>query len=76
MHIPKFLRPESYKYNSEAEKMHRLVNEYKLKVGDDLITEPSTYTDQEWINMLQECIDKKMSIWELFGEEYNKEMDY
>lgn len=45
-------------------------------MGDDLITEPSSYTDGEWADMLNECVEKHITIWELWGEEYDPEADY
>lgn len=49
---------------------------YEAKIGGMLITELSCYTDEEWIEMLQECIDKNITIWELWREEYDPEADY
>ncbi|MDE7309589.1 MAG: hypothetical protein K2N61_13200 [Lachnospiraceae bacterium] len=77
MKIPDFLRPENRKPLSPQDvEMARLVKEYIKEIGDDLITESSTYTTQEWIDMLNECLEKHITIWELWGEEYNPEADY
>ena len=76
MRIPDFLRPENKKTNPEADEMMRLQEEYKEMFGDYPMTEPSFHTTQEWIEMLTECIEKNISIWELWGEEYDPEADY
>lgn len=74
--IPDFLRPENRIDDPVGDKMLELMEEYRKKIGGMLITEPSCYTDEEWIAMLQECIDKNITIWELWGEEYDPEADY
>lgn len=59
--------------------MQRCVNSLinmKKRQEDDLITEPSTYTTKEWNQMLGECLEKHITIWELWGEEYDKEAEY
>lgn len=77
MKIPDFLRPE-YEVPEDpvGDEMMRLMQKYTKEIGDDLITEPSSYTDQEWIDMLNECLEKHITIWELWGEEYDPEADY
>ncbi len=76
MNIPSFLRPENIKPNPEADKMLELMEEYDKKIGGMLITETAPYSTEEWIEVLQECIDKNITIWELWGEEYDPEADY
>jgi hypothetical protein len=77
MKIPEFLRPEyEVTPDPEGDEMMRLIKEYTKEIGDDLITEPSSYTTQEWIDMLNECLEKHITIWELWGEEYDPEADY
>ena len=76
MRIPDFLRPENVKQDPKADEMMEAISRYTREIGDDLITEPSSYTTQEWIDMINECIDKHITIWELWGEEYDPEADY
>ena len=77
MSIPEFLRPENRKeLKPEDTEMLELMEEYKKVFGDYPMTEPSSYTTEEWINMLRECIEKNITIWELWGEEYDPEADY
>lgn len=77
MSIPDFLRPEyEVPEDAEGDEMMRLMEKYTKEIGDDLITEPSSFTTQEWIDMLNECLEKHITIWELWGEEYDPEEDY
>ncbi len=76
MEIPDFLKRENIKPDPEADRMQELIDEYKKKIGDDLITEPSSYTEREWISMLGKCIEKNITIWELWGEKYDPRAEY
>ncbi|MDO4327120.1 MAG: hypothetical protein Q4E24_13990 [bacterium] len=76
MGVPDFLRPENVRYNPEDHEMVNLIRRYREEIGDDLITEPSSFTTQEWINMLNECIEKRITIWELLGEKYDPDAYY
>ena len=71
MSLPDFLRPENVKPDPKADEMLEAIRRYRQEIGDDLITEPSSYSTQEWIDMLTECIEKHITIWELWGEEYD-----
>lgn len=74
--IPDFLKPENIIENPIAESMRELIHEYEAKIGGMLITEPSSYSDEEWIDMLQECLEKNITIWELWGTEYDPDSLY
>ncbi len=77
MKIPDFLRPEyEIPEDPEGDEMMELCRQYKEIFGTHPMTEPSTYTTQEWIDMLNECIKKRITLWELWGEEYDPEADY
>lgn len=56
--------------------MMKAIRRYREVIGDDLITEPSSFTEQEWIDMLNDCIKKKVTIWELLGEGYDPDAYY
>ena len=56
--------------------MMKAIRRYREVIGDDLITEPSSFTEQEWIDMLNDCIKKKVRIWELLGEGYDPDAYY
>lgn len=76
MKIPEFLRPENRKINPEGTEMFRLCREYAKMFGDYPMTEPSSYSEQEWIEILEECIREKKTTWEVFGDEFDPEADY
>ena len=76
MAIPDFLKPENVKPNPEAEAMLNLCRKYNEVFGTFPMTEPSSYTTREWIEILEECIEKRKNIWEITGEEYDPEADY
>ena len=76
MSIPDFLRPENVKRSKKDDEMMKTIRRYREVIGDDLITEPSSFTEQEWIDMLNDCIKKKVTIWELLGEGYDPDAYY
>lgn len=76
MAIPEFLKPENVKANPEADEMLELCRQYKEVFGTHPMTEPSSYSTIEWIDILRECIQKHKTIWEILGEEYDPEADY
>lgn len=77
MKIPDFLRPENRKeLDSKTIEMLETVRKYEEEIGGVFFTEPFPFTDQEWIDMLNECIEQHITIWELWGEEYDPEADY
>lgn len=77
MDLPDFLRPEYvFPEMKEADEMLAAIERYEKEIAEDLITEPSTYTDEEWIEMLNECIERHITIWELWGEEYDEDALY
>lgn len=76
MSIPDFLRPDNTKHDKKDDEMMRVIRKYKETIGDDLMTEPSSFTEQEWIDMLNECIEKNITIWKLLSEEYDPDAYY
>ena len=76
MSIPDFLRPENVKRSKKDDEMMKAIRRYREVIGDDPITEPSSFTEQEWIDMLNDCIKKKVTIWGLLGEGYDPDAYY
>ena len=69
--IPDFiLKGDSIEVDPEVEKFGQLVREYRKKIGDELITEPSTWSFKEWIEILEECLRTGKTYWEVTGEVY------
>lgn len=76
--IPDFLKPENQKAPDEldlrfGEAIERYHEHFK---NSDLITEPSSWSREKWIRVIDECIERNMTIWELFGEEYDPDSYY
>ena len=78
--IPDFiLEGDSVDIDPEVEKLWQLVLEYREKIGDELITEASTWSLKEWIEILEECLSSGKTYWEVTGETYrgyDKSVDY
>lgn len=76
--IPDFLKPENRREPEELDlRFRNAIKRYHehFKEGN-LITEPSTLSREEWVNVIEECIEKDITVWELFGEEYKSDVDY
>ncbi len=67
IHIPDFLKPR--KERKELSKFAKLVDEYEKKFNDNPPTEPYSYSDEEWCEILEVCIEENVTVDELFGEE-------
>lgn len=76
--IPDFLKKENRKEPDELDiRFSDAVKRYQEHFKNDgLITEPSALSREEWIKAIDECIEKNVTIWELFGEEYDPDSDY
>lgn len=71
--IPNFLRRENQHKTSE---MKKAINKYIEHFGNDLITETASYSEEEWIKILNYCVENNITIWEYWGEEYDPKADY
>lgn len=77
MEIPDFLKRETIKEpNPKRIEMMEVVRRYEEETGEEFFNEPFPFSEQEWITMLNECIEQHITIWELWGEEYDPEADY
>ncbi len=74
--LPDFLMREPEEPDEETLLFEEAIERYKKEIGDHLITEPSCYSPREWADMLNECVEKHITIWELWGEPYDPECDY
>ena len=57
------------KERKELSKFAKLVDEYEKKFNDNPPTEPSSYSNEEWCEILEVCIEENVTVDELFGEE-------
>lgn len=76
--IPDYLKRENQKEPDElSTRFGEAVKRYHEHFKEDgLITEPSTLSQEEWIEAIEKCIELDITIWELFGEEYDSGSDY
>lgn len=69
--IPDFiLKGDKQDAALEAARCTELIQEYIKKIGGPLITENSYLSDEEWIEILEECLRTGKTYWEVTGEEY------
>ncbi|HJC49135.1 MAG TPA: hypothetical protein H9754_00915 [Candidatus Anaerostipes avistercoris] len=78
MMLPDFLKKENRKQLNELDqRLYEAVNRYNEYFKDDgLITEGSSLSREEWIDYIDTCLRENITIWELFGENYDEELDY
>lgn len=62
--IPDFLRPENIKSNPTDDKMWDLMEKYKEHFGNYPTTVPAPYSTEQWIDILNECIEKNITVFE------------
>lgn len=76
--IPDFLKTEYGKEPNELDLRFKnaIKRYYEHFENEWLITEPSTWSREEWIKIIDECIEKNITIWEFFGERYDPDADY
>lgn len=73
--LPDFLMREPEEPDEETLHFREAIKRYREKIDDNLIIDIS-YSLQEWADMLNECVEKHITIWELWGEPYDPECDY
>lgn len=76
--LPDFLKKENRKQLNELDqRFYEAVNRYNEYFKDDgLITEGSSLSREEWIDYIDTCLRENITIWGLFGENYDEELDY
>lgn len=74
--IPDFLKRENRTEKREISEMKKAIDRYNKQFNNDLITETVPYSDEEWVEVLNYCVENNMTIWEYWGEEYDPEADY
>lgn len=72
--IPEFLKIENIP--KEKSPMKIAMDKYKAHFGEYPSTEPSDWSDERWIEILNSCIQKNIDLGDLLQEEYNSEYDY
>lgn len=76
--IPEFFRRENYQEpDTLMLEFQAAIKRYKEHFPHDgLMTEASSMSREEWIEVIDRCIEENVTIWELLGEEYDPDSDY
>ena len=78
--IPEWFRQQHEKLingtlHIERTRFDELLDEYEKKFNELPNTDPSSWSDDEWCEVLEECIKKSKTMDELLGIEYSDEWD-
>lgn len=74
MSIPDFLKRENV--TDEGKKMYEAVQRYKEHFNEFIPTEICSYSEEEWIEIIDYCIQNNIRFWDYIGEEYDPGSDY
>ena len=75
--IPDFLKHENVLPQSKkTAKFHEALAAYKEHFGYDANTEPSTWTVEEWVDVLNECVKTDTPLNEMFDFPEEDDVDY
>ena len=55
-------------------KFESLLNQYRERFDDNAPTEPSTFSKEKWCEILEECLEKNISVEEMYGMDYDNEI--
>lgn len=72
--IPEFLKRENVKVKHN--KMVEACKKYKAHFGDSPSTEPSTLSEEEWVKVLEYCIETNKTTEEVLGIVDDDDVDY
>lgn len=73
--IPEFLKRENHP-KIERNAMDDALERYEQHFGNGVNTEPSSWTDQQWADILNLCVEEDVTFEEMFGIEYDDDTDY
>ncbi len=74
--LPDFLMREPEEPEEGILLLDEAIKRYRENIDDDNLIIDLEYSPQEWVDMLNECVEKHITIWELWGEPYDPECDY
>ena len=60
----------------QEDKMLDALKKYEQHFNQDVNTEPSSLTDDEWTEILEYCVKENISYEEFVGDEYDPDADY
>ena len=70
--IPDFLKRKEIKPDPMRDALLRYIEHF----GDACNTETSPWSNEEWVKILNYCIETNKTVEELTGEEIDKDADY
>ena len=73
--IPDFLRRENRKNDPEGEKMMEAIEKYENHFGEGLNTEDYMWSQKEWVEIINICIQQNKTLDEFLEIEYDSEDD-
>lgn len=59
--------------NRTPTRFERLFDQYEERFGDIPPTEPSTFSKEKWCEILEECLEKNITVEEMYGMDYDNE---
>lgn len=65
--IPKFLRIIPNEEEKELSRFDKMLDKYEKKFGEHVGTEPSSWSEDEWCEILEECLRVGRTVDELLG---------
>lgn len=60
--------------NRPPTKFEQLLDQYEEKFNDNAPTEPSSWSEEEWCEVLEECLEKNITVQELYGMDLENEI--
>lgn len=61
--------------NRKPSKFEILLDKYEERFGDNAPTEPSSFSEEKWCEILEECLEKNITVEEMYGIDYDDEDD-
>lgn len=60
--------------NRTPTRFEKLFDQYEEKFGDAPPTEPSSFSKEKWCEILEECLEKNITVEEMYGMDYDNEI--
>lgn len=62
--------------NRTPTKFEKLFEQYEERFDDVPPTEPSSFSEEKWCEILEECLEKNITVEEMFGMDYDEDEEY
>ena len=74
--VKRYFEDKQKNEDRQPSKFVMLLEAYRKKFGDSAPTEPSSWSEEEWCEILEECLEKNITVEETFGIDYDEDVDY